>query len=267
MATVTLRENGTVVGFGPAGRPPGSGGRRSVVAGWSEGSARRLLHRLFEVRAGDLPEHGLTGTFTFDRDLSSDEFQQIRAAWVNYLRQSASLVTWVVEWTARGRPHLHVALYDYKGDAAHLVLKWMDLLRRSGFRPRFKAQHAEEVWGAVGWLAYLAKHAGRGVAHYQRQGLPPGWTSTGRLWGFNGAWPRTEPRKANVPADFARSYRDALDAWMDARRTALALPQDPHTGVEIPREYRGVSVWIPLEDAMLLLEPLIRAAHSQTDRS
>ena len=259
MPSVTIRQNGAVVGFGPRGRPPGTGGLRSTVKGWSEGSARRLLHKLFEVDGDSLPDTGLSLTVTFDRDLSFDEFHLARSRYVDTLRRRSDLVTWVVEWTAAGRPHLHLAVYGFPGSEVDALLLWFVIVRPLGFDPVWRAQHGERIYGAVGWLAYLAKHAGRGVAHYQRQGSPVGWDKTGRLWGFNGAWPSVEPLRADVSPSFARDYRALLEAYATARRGRLGI-LPPELGVEHAHEYRGLSLWIPLEEAMLLLVPLIEGA-------
>lgn len=67
---------------------------------------------------------------------------------------------------------------------------WLDVA--SEFRPARISQRATPITGPVGWLQYLSKHAARGVAHYQRQGMPPGWERTGRLWGYGGEWPIAE---------------------------------------------------------------------------
>ena len=61
------------------------------------------------------------------------------------------------------------------------------------FRPARISQMVTPITGPVGWLRYLSKHAARGVAHYQRQGMPAGWEKSGRLWGHGGAWPVAEP--------------------------------------------------------------------------
>lgn len=55
-------------------------------------------------------------------------------------------------------------------------------------------QFVTSITGPEGWLQYLSKHAARGVRHYQRQGMPPGWQTTGRLWGRSShGWPTVEP--------------------------------------------------------------------------
>ena len=91
---------------------------------------------------------------------------------------------------------------------------------------RFAAQDVEPIDGALGWLRYLSKHAARGVAHYQRQGMPPGWQKTGRLYGFRGAWPFCEPEKVVLTAAGGHRFRRLLRSWRiaDARAALAALP-------------------------------------------
>lgn len=74
---------------------------------------------------------------------------------------------------------------------AWLISTWCEVA--SAYRPGWAAQVVKPITGAEGWLKYLAKHSARGVRHYQRQGTPPGWTGTGRLWGHGGDWPTIEP--------------------------------------------------------------------------
>jgi hypothetical protein len=61
------------------------------------------------------------------------------------------------------------------------VREWLSLAAAYGAGE--VGQAVVPITGALGWSKYLSKHASRGVAHYQRQGTPPGWTKTGRLWG------------------------------------------------------------------------------------
>ncbi len=68
-----------------------------------------------------------------------------------------------------------------------VVAEWLHLAAE--YRAGEIGQDHREITGPLGWLEYLSKHASRGVAHYQRQGKPAGWTGTGRLWGKGGTGP------------------------------------------------------------------------------
>ena len=97
-------------------------------------------------------------------------------------------------------PHLHGAIWfpdAYRGGEA--VQAWVDVAGAYGAGVR--GQHWRPIEGAIGWFQYLAKHAARGVKHYQRtaDSIPEGWKSkTGRVWGHVGDWPVAAPRRFHV---------------------------------------------------------------------
>ena len=80
------------------------------------------------------------------------------------------------------------------------------------------------ITGPEGWLKYLSKHASRGVRHYQRQGKPAGWESTGRLYGHGGMWPRVEPIHGQMDDPTFRRMRRMVRSYVvaEARSTLLA---------------------------------------------
>jgi hypothetical protein len=90
------------------------------------------------------------------------------------------------------------------------------------------------------------------VKHYQRQGRPEGWESTGRLWGKSGDWPADEPMRYDLDMPAYHRYRRLVRSWRvadarksgDARRIALARRMlscdDPRLSA-----VRGVSDWVP----------------------
>ena len=78
------------------------------------------------------------------------------------------------------------------GPGSHVVAAWREVAGEYGVS--LDAQFVTPITGPQGWLQYLSKHAARGVRHYQRQGMPPGWQTTGRLWGHSSiGWPTVEP--------------------------------------------------------------------------
>ena len=83
------------------------------------------------------------------------------------------------------------------------------------------------ITGATGWLKYLSKHASRGVAHYQRQGKPAGWESTGRLWGKGGDWPVVEPVHGVMDDPTFRRLRRMIRAYTIAQARADLLASAP----------------------------------------
>jgi hypothetical protein len=84
--------------------------------------------------------------------------------------------------------------------------------------PSERAQHVERVNQLSGWAAYVAKHAGRGVDHYQRENdkLPEGWASSGRLWSRGGDWPVRNDNLSIDPVTFFR-YRRVLRRWQRSK--------------------------------------------------
>ncbi len=73
---------------------------------------------------------------------------------------------------------------------------WLEIAAE--YRPAARAQYVTPITGAEGWFQYTAKHAARGVQHYQRNGKPPGWEKTGKLWNKGGEWPTVEAIKASI---------------------------------------------------------------------
>jgi hypothetical protein len=225
---------------------------------------------------------GLTGdgwslTLTV-RDCPPDDtaWLRLRKEWLDQVRASGLMVRghWVVEWTRRKVPHLHLAVYleEGSGDVAAyelLVGTWLRLAEKYGAGP--KGQHLAPITGPVGWLEYLSKHASRGVGHYQRQGKPEGWQKTGRLWGHFGVWPVVEPAEVTFTRDEFYRFRRLVRSWKVAQfRQELREAPDPvRRGTALRHlvyargmltcndralsAVRGVSEWIPEGLGMALL--------------
>lgn len=119
----------------------------------------------------------------------------------------------------------------------------------------------------MGWFQYLSKHAARGVAHYQRSkdGIPPEWQErTGRVWGHVGEWPLSpsvelslEGREGDggwfVFRRMVRSWRVA-DARASRNAKRIAHARRLLRASRSIAEVRGVSEWIPREQARTMLE-------------
>lgn len=83
---------------------------------------------------------------------------------------------WVTEWQRRGVPHLHCAIWFPDAyDTITPTRAWVEVA--SAYGAGLRGQHARIIDGPVGWFQYLAKHAARGVKHYQRtaDSIPEGW--------------------------------------------------------------------------------------------
>lgn len=261
-AVVRIYPGGTSAGF--AGPGPENPGKRGDVTGWSPAAARRLIAWLWSVAADRLPRSGWAVTLTTGgRPETADEWHAARDALMKRLdRAGYGLQQWVIEWTEAGRPHLHMAVYPTREDAKHLpstaVSAWLAVCDSHGWPAEMVGQHIAPITDVSGWLQYVSKHASRGVAHYQRQGSPEGWTRTGRLWGKWGDWPVDLPIEGDVPSRVFYRYRQLHAEWQanrlreagqaDAAYRLISRVNAPSQGGRV-----GVSGWIPRDEAVKLL--------------
>nr|CRY97721.1 hypothetical protein [uncultured prokaryote] len=269
MPVAKFYTNGLTMGAG--GNPNPTGGKRGNVVGWTQAAVRRHTRWLYSVDSAALTGFGWAVTLTMrDIPATSAEFVALRRVYLQSLRDSGLLLRahWIVEWTLRKRPHLHLAVYlDHSLSEVEarriLVEPWVRIAAQYGVSRN--AQHIGRITGALGWLEYLSKHASRGVAHYQRNGKPAGWDTTGRLWGKIGDWPEVEPLEANLTrVEFFR-FRRLVRSWRvaDARKI-VALGQPNSARISSARrmlkcsdrtlsQVRGVSEWISEDVGMALL--------------
>ena len=94
------------------------------------------------------------------------------------------------------------------------------------------AQTVKPMTDLLGWSQYVAKHAARGVRHYQRSGdgIPPEWRGlTGRVWGHRGNWPVRKPSRYQLDGRegdgaffaFRRLVRGQLWSWCRLARQGV----------------------------------------------
>lgn len=279
MPTGKLYANGLTMGAGGNANPVG--GKRGRVEGWSTAAVRRHTRWLYGINTDGLTGHGWGITLTLrDCPPSPEAWTRLRKEWLDQVRASGLVVRshWVVEWTRRKVPHMHCAVYlsdDLpRGQAWMLLVEtWIRLAEKYGAGP--KGQHLAPIDGALGWLEYLSKHAARGVGHYQRQGKPPGWDRTGRLWGHTGEWPSEVPAEVTLTREEFYRFRRLVRSWRiaDARRELLDAPpgllgaqkrQQAARRIRSARRMlqshdrdlsrvRGVSEWIPQDLGLALL--------------
>jgi hypothetical protein len=264
MARLQIRPGGVSGGF--VGSNGGKAGKRSVVRGWSLGSAQRLLRFLWSVNPDALDRRdGWALTLTLgETPATSATWQALRKAYSSRVRDLVGedgFQFWVVEWTAKGRPHLHMAVYG--GDrqlGKRLLLAWLQCADRAGFPVNTVAQHIIPITGATGWLNYVSKHASRGVEHYQRQGAPEGWDKTGRLWGHSEGWPVETPLVVDLEDHQFHHYRRLV---RDYRRRELRRAGAPESAIRRvgashghneKGRFQGVGAWLPDVYAMVFLQ-------------
>ena len=265
-----LYQNGVSAYMGGSGdheRAP-----RGEVRGWSRAAARRQTLWLLAIKSEDLTGHGYAVTVTMlHTPETALEMHKVRRAYLARLdRMGATRVHWVVEWQARGTPHFHLAVYFDREltpiETTMLLVHWLQAASR--YEPGVQSQTWEHIRGPVGWLKYLAKHAARGVSHYQRQGHPEGWVKTGRLWGSIGDWPVIEPIVLSElnNREFYR-VRRLIRAWAfaDARKLGdrdrmKYLKLSKARGGSEKSRYLGASEWIPEAPMIRLVELLMTEA-------
>jgi hypothetical protein len=288
MPVVTSYLHGSTAGVPPAVSNH-QRAKRDRITGWSAGAVRRHTKWLYAIddTVLDLDAVGFALTLTMrDTPSSAVELHALRRAWIERLRRRGLVrLHWVIEWQRRGVPHLHCAAYfdpravddlPARITIAHMgaiaAAEWVSLCDELG--AQMGAQHVAPIDSAVGWSKYLSKHAARGVAHYQRQGKPAGWESTGRLWGHSGDWPIVEPDRTHLTMEGYHRYRRLVRSWRLAdARAALVAARNPSErrkaaqrvayarrmlATPDPRlsAVRGVSDWIPDSANRMLLELL-----------
>lgn len=264
------------------GTPPGNNSHprtpRGEVGGWSPGATRRNIQFLRSVEPSSLlvgpvgPLVGVAVTLTLrDCPSTSEAFHKLRRAFLMRLgRMGLYRCHWVIEWQRRGVPHIHGAFWFPSGCLwlrEKVLRHWLALAEPYGVSRR--AQHFTPITDAVGWFQYVAKHAARGVSHYQRSAdnIPAGWTKTGRMWGKTGDWITRDPLSFHLSDDvyfrlrrLARSWRQADARHTSGFRVRTARQMLKHSDPDLSR-LRGVSEWISQDVMLVLLDAARGAGH------
>lgn len=238
-------------------------------------------------------------------DVSSEQFHRWLNAWLVYMRRRGMRhYYWILEFQASGNPHLHVIVWlsDWRtggakrgyehhiwfGEAGVLeqykaLAYWVKMLNGDGVAAKVDAQNfqlvelgkSSNVDGVTlasatpeRLLMYLAKHAARGVAHYQRQisNMPEDWQyRSGRVWGHDGKLPLREQLDYECSYDVFWAYRRLVRRWVCANASTMTDDDKRRRSITSARRmlrcsrpdvspYRGVSAWIPSDVASALLD-------------
>ena len=266
MPVATVYRHGGKGGVAPA-RNDHRRMKRGQVEGWSVGAARRNSEFLMSVREDQLTGAGCAITLTLrDCPPTADDWHRVRKALVERLRRAGMVrLHWVTEWQRRGVPHLHMAIWwpdAYR--IGEVIDAWLALTGEAYGAGR-AGQHGRPIDGAIGWFQYLAKHAVRGVKHYQRSGdnVPEGWQEkTGRVWGHSGDWPLATPRKFGLQDQHGDGgwfqLRRMVRSWRISEARAEGAPmrirmargsyRSPEQAISRIRGYRE---WMPSEEVQL----------------
>ena len=116
---------------------------------------------------------------------------------------------WIIEFTARRMPHIHMSVWmadryeewdrhlrqyivwdnNESAVVSNVVVKWLELTEAEGLHTSSNSQDVQLIDGNEAWLVYIAKHGIRGVKHYQRalDNMPDEWRDgAGAMWGHDG---------------------------------------------------------------------------------
>jgi hypothetical protein len=244
---------------------------RGEVSGWSESATRRNTRFLYSIQEDQLEGAGMALTLTLrDCPPSAQHFHKMRRAWEKRMVRAGMIrLHWVIEWQRRGVPHLHGAIwFPDSYDRFRIVDAWCAVAADYECKPQ--AQFVRPVEGVIGWFQYLAKHASRGVLHYQRAAanMPQEWRGkTGRMWGKVGDWPVRPAVKLNLEDQHGDggwfAYRRLIRSWRVADARASGSRYRITSARKMLRErdpvisrLRGVSEWIPESVHMTLIANL-----------
>lgn len=220
-------------------------------------------------------------------DVSAAMFHGWLKRWLQFMKRHGLVhYYWILEFQASGNPHLHVLVWlDHEPDALETfkaLKSWVGILNKSGVGARLQGQIWEsiDVGGTITVdgervpahpervLMYLAKHAARGVAHYQRQiaNMPEDWQyRSGRVWGHDRGLPLCAQQEVECDYLTFHRFRRLVRRWRlaearaikdrDRRRQAIVQARGSlKCGRPDISPYRGVSAWIPSDVASQLLD-------------
>lgn len=284
MPVMTVYPHGGKGGVAP-GRNDHQRMKRGNVEGWSAGAVRRNTQFLMSIRENELTGAGVAITLTLrDCPPTSADWHRMRRAWVKRMERAGMVrLHWVTEWQRRGVPHLHGAIwFPDEYDTLTPIDAWVELAGKYG--AQHWGQHARPIDGAIGWFQYLAKHAARGVHHYQRSGdnVPLSWElRTGRVWGYSGDWPLAKPRQYGLQGAegdggwfrlrrLVRSWRKAdarashhkVRGWRISSARRMLKSSEPELSM-----LRGFSEWMPAEAVQVrMLAAVADLGHQVVDR-
>lgn len=265
--------------------------------GWTMGVARRNAQFLQRIDFDRMPGVPYSLTFTVPVAAMSRVTPEAMHRWIDsmlkYLGRRGMLgFHWVIEFTASHMPHIHMTVWldaeyeiwnrhtkcyerrvnDLGEVTMNAVGQWLALTHAAGIRTMGSAQDVQRLDGHSAWLAYVAKHTQRGVAHYQRalSSMPVNWvTKPGAMWGHSRGIPLAD--EIHVPMDMRsfHRFRRAVRQWCCARAARVGDPKRRGRAIRQARRMlrctdgrlspvRPISVWIPGDVVSVICEGLRR---------
>lgn len=288
-------ETGEIVklaAFQPPERTTCGGWTRNVA----RRNEQRLQQVDFESIDGEPAFVTLTMPSQQMNEVTSKQFHRWLNTWLVYMRRRGCVhYYWILEFQGSGNPHLHVIVWltDWRtggakrGYTSHswvsdsgvveqykALAYWVKRLNGDGVAAKVDAQNfqlvelgeSSNVDGVTlesstpeRLLMYLAKHAARGVAHYQRQisNMPEDWKyGSGRVWGHDGKLPLREQLDYECSYEVFWQYRRLVRRWVCANASKMTDDDRRRRSIVSARRmlrcsrpdvspYRGVSAWIP----------------------
>ena len=267
---------------------------RTATKGWTPNVARRNEQRLQQIDFDAIEGVPAFVTLTMPSqqmaDVSAAMFHGWLKRWIQYMkRHGLAHYYWILEFQATGNPHLHLLVWlNHDWDALeqyHALSSWVNMLNKSGVGARIQGQAWEniDVGGMITVdgesvpaqpervLMYLAKHAARGVAHYQRQlsNMPEDWQyRSGRVWGHDRGLPLREQQDVECDYPTFWRYRRLVRRWRLAEANGITDPRRRCAAIVQARgmlkcsrpcsPYRGVSAWMPSNVSSQLLDVAMR---------
>lgn len=278
---------------------------RSNTNGWTANVARRNEQTLQQIDFDAIDGEAAFVTLTMPKqqmaDVSSEQFHKWLNAWLVYIRRRGMRhYYWILEFQASGNPHLHVIVWlsDWRTGGAkrgyvhhrwdvveqyRALAYWAKRLNADGVAAKVDAQNFQMV--ELGQsptvdgvtlesatperlLMYLAKHAARGVAHYQRQieNMPDDWQfRSGRVWGHDRGLPLREQEDFETDYPTFWTFRRLVRRWVCANASKMTDDDKQRRSIVSARRmlrcsrpdvspYRGVSAWLPASVASQLLD-------------
>lgn len=284
--TLVNPETGEIVKLA-AFQPP----ERTATKGWTANVARRNEQSLQQIDFDAIDGVPAFVTLTMPSqqmgEVSAAMFHGWLKRWLQFMkRHGLQHYYWILEFQASGNPHLHVLVWldrEWEPLETFKALRsWVGILNKSDVGARIQGQIWEsiDVGGTITVdgepvpahpervLMYLAKHAARGVAHYQRQieNMPDDWQyRSGRVWGHDRGLPLRAQQDYECDYATFHCFRRLVRRWRCSEAQGIKDPERRRTAIlqargmlKCPRPdispYRGVSAWIPSDVASQLLD-------------
>ncbi|WP_195215055.1 rolling circle replication-associated protein [Bifidobacterium breve] len=253
-----------------AGKPP----VRQANRGWTRAAARRNAQYLQRLDFAAIRGRAYAATLTIPAQAMNRVTPERMHRWLDTLikhlhRHGLLHYHWVIEFTARHTPHIHMTIWMDDGQnnqavesaetTALVIGKWLAITNNDGIPTTGKAQDARPLDGDDAWLAYIAKHTQRGILHYQRalSNMPENWTNKpGAMWGHSRNTPLTNDSTHPMSMKAFHQFRRETRKWCRARAVRIKDPQRRAMAIRQARRMnrcsnpklspvRPISIWMP----------------------